>query len=200
MDDYIKRKDAINVLTGRAQDIRAFIEKCGMDAEEASKYWCEVHGVYNAIELIESLPSARVIKTKWHNMDGFYSCNNCHSVFTKWVRSALCAERIPDGRATMSDCISRQEAAEIICDWCGVCPKDKRDIMGCDDICPQFAKIPSADVRENVKGKWLCSDDMYEMAVCSICNYDTHEPVDYARANYHFCPNCGADMKGDIDE
>lgn len=114
MDDYIKRKDAINVLTGRAHDIRAFIEKCEMDAEEASRYWCEVHGVYSAIELIESLPST--------------------------------------------------------------------------------------DVRENVKGKWLCSDDMYEMAVCSICKHDTHEPVDYARANYHFCSNCGADNRGDTDD
>lgn len=49
------------------------------------------------------------------------------------------------------------------------------------------------------KGEWLCSDDMYEMAICSNCNYDTHEPVDYVRTNYHFCSNCGADMRGGND-
>lgn len=44
----------------------------------------------------------------------------------------------------MDDVIYRQDAGKILCNWCGVCPEDKRDIMNCDDICPEFAKIPSA--------------------------------------------------------
>ena len=46
----------------------------------------------------------------------------------------------------MKDYIEREDAAKIICDWCGICPTDRRDIMGCEDICPQFAATPSADV------------------------------------------------------
>lgn len=44
----------------------------------------------------------------------------------------------------MNDVIYRKDAAKILCNWCGVCPEDKRDIMKCEDICPEFAKIPSA--------------------------------------------------------
>lgn len=44
----------------------------------------------------------------------------------------------------MDDVIYRQDAAKILCNLCGVCPEDKRDIMKCEDICPEFAKIPSA--------------------------------------------------------
>ena len=44
-------------------------------------------------------------------------------------------------------------------------------------------------------GKWLCSDDMYETAVCSVCNYDTEEPYGYVKKSWNFCPNCGAKME-----
>ena len=45
-------------------------------------------------------------------------------------------------------------------------------------------------------GKWLCSDDMYETAVCSVCNCDTEEPYEYVKKSWNFCPNCGAKMDG----
>lgn len=95
----------------------------------------------------------------------------------------------------MSDYISRQAVIDIINS--GVATDTDADR---EHVCELIQAIPSTDVRENRNGKWLCSDDMYEMAVCSICNYDTHEPVDYARANYHFCSNCGADNRGDTDD
>ena len=44
----------------------------------------------------------------------------------------------------MDDVIYRKDAAKILCNWCGVCPEDKRDIMKCEDICPEFSRIPSA--------------------------------------------------------
>ena len=44
----------------------------------------------------------------------------------------------------MNDVIYRKDAAKVFCNWCGVCQEDKRDIMKCEDICPEFAKIPSA--------------------------------------------------------
>ena len=49
-------------------------------------------------------------------------------------------------------------------------------------------KIPSADVRENVKGEWI--DAQYPFSKCSICNcyFDT------ANNEANFCPNCGAQM------
>lgn len=55
----------------------------------------------------------------------------------------------------MSEYISREAAQKIICGWCGVCQNPTEyDLMHCDDICPQFAAIPAADVRPVV----LCRD------------------------------------------
>lgn len=54
---------------------------------------------------------------------------------------------------------------------------------------------PTADVRENVRGEWLSGDCMG--ASCSKCgeyfSFRTFSEVH----NFNFCPNCGADMRGD---
>ena len=72
------------------------------------------------------------------------------------------------------------------------------DLMGIDDCIDKI--IPTADVRENVKGKWIitktergwnCAEYPTEVT-CSNCNYIE----DYQKA-LDFCPNCGADMRGD---
>lgn len=55
---------------------------------------------------------------------------------------------------------------------------------------------PTADVRENVKGEWLYKgldfeiDSLYQ---CSACKH-----YHWSKSNY--CPNCGADMRGDKDD
>ena len=46
--------------------------------------------------------------------------------------------------------------------------------------------VPTADVRENVKGEWV--NNMNGTYKCSICG------IKHSRSN--FCPNCGSDMKG----
>ena len=47
------------------------------------------------------------------------------------------------------------------------------------------------DVRENVRGVWI--DAQYPFSKCSICDcyFDT------ANNEANFCPNCGADMRGE---
>lgn len=72
-------------------------------------------------------------------------------------------------------------------------------------------QIPSADVRENIKGKWIeSSPNIYTKRVnCSNCGssapfvfvsdgdvYSTNgNHGEIRKTNY--CPNCGADMRGD---
>ena len=56
---------------------------------------------------------------------------------------------------------------------------------------------PTADVRENVKGEWtkeagyVAGDREWK---CSICG-ETFWNGSMKR--YHYCPNCGADMRGE---
>ena len=52
---------------------------------------------------------------------------------------------------------------------------------------------------ERKRGRWNCSDDMYESAVCSVCGWDTTEPWDHIRHWFNYCPNCGADMR-EVDD
>lgn len=62
---------------------------------------------------------------------------------------------------------------------------------------------PTADVRENVKGKWLPMKRFGGEAgqtpdvMCSVCNAPALwlGTLGCIRSNY--CPNCGADMRGE---
>lgn len=48
---------------------------------------------------------------------------------------------------------------------------------------------------ERKKGQWISElkDDGDSLLRCSICNY----PVSYFWGRTNFCPECGADMRGD---
>lgn len=107
----------------------------------------------------------------------------------------------------MVEYIEKEAAQKIICGWCGVCKSQTVcDLMHCDDICPQFAQIPAADVREVVRGRWiefpaaLAYKDAYcdTHIVCSACEA-VFDIMDNCTETFNFCPNCGADMRGGAD-
>jgi hypothetical protein len=60
-------------------------------------------------------------------------------------------------------------------------------------------EIPAADARPVARGKWIDCDDEYygwNMWACSACGEEfilTEGTPDMNE--YHFCPNCGADMR-----
>lgn len=102
----------------------------------------------------------------------------------------------------MPEYIERAAAAKIICAWCGTCPNPTvEDLLKCDDICPEFAQIPAADVRPVKRGHWV--KRMEEHATpkytsftpiwsCSECGLE-YDPALAPRV--HFCYDCGADMR-----
>ena len=80
----------------------------------------------------------------------------------------------------MDDLISRQAAIEAVTQYC---PKyDLRELLA-DIEC-----LPTAEK----KGEWIISSDGY-YPYCSKCHFRPHEMTNY-------CPNCGADMRGEQDD
>lgn len=54
-------------------------------------------------------------------------------------------------------------------------------------------EVPAADVRPAVRGKWKVGGVFDDIGRCSCCHYMF--PLDTAMTEFHFCPNCGADMR-----
>lgn len=61
---------------------------------------------------------------------------------------------------------------------------------------------PTADVRENVIGRWIdkpnrefCFRVNFKTIECNKCGYNMPKSDSFAN---NFCPNCGADMRGEI--
>ena len=84
----------------------------------------------------------------------------------------------------------------MICDGCfhnTVCRLDGNEIL---EWCS--ARVPSADVRENIHGDWETVNEDWGVYECSVCQHEfmiiAGDPKDNS---YNFCPNCGADMRGD---
>ena len=61
----------------------------------------------------------------------------------------------------------------------------------------EIEQLPTADVRENVRGEWITTyldhvaiGERPKILYCSVCNQCIAYPTNY-------CPNCGAEMRGD---
>lgn len=84
-------------------------------------------------------------------------------------------------------------------------------IRGCESYREYLESIPAADVRPVVRGENVATDyDCCDQFVCSNCGIelrnwvrverdDDNGDVTYHEHVFNFCPNCGADMRGDED-
>lgn len=114
----------------------------------------------------------------------------------------------------MSDLISRAAAIDALFDWemtynwddhCREEDPKPAYIVSPSDVIEQ---LPSAQP-DRKKGRWkyetmrhLITGGMRTVRICSVCDggwfrYDMSDGVEEAEPNY--CPNCGADMRGEED-
>lgn len=57
---------------------------------------------------------------------------------------------------------------------------------------------PSADVRENIHGDWIKTigeSGVLSALRCNKCGFE-----DDSYSHFNFCPNCGADMRGEQND
>lgn len=61
-------------------------------------------------------------------------------------------------------------------------------------------RVPTAEVVERKKGKWVEADLDRDFVTCSICKNAGYKDrmawrPNFAKKYFNFCPNCGAKMK-----
>ena len=107
----------------------------------------------------------------------------------------------------MSDLISRQAALDAIDKY--ILGKPEGDTVEVRELLKLIAKIyrmPSAQPHR-IKGRWIYGE--HDVAMCDGYRCDKcgfFVPWDYKYTfidfinDYHFCPNCGSDMRGEDNE
>lgn len=64
-----------------------------------------------------------------------------------------------------------------------------------------LSHIPTADVVGAVHGEWIKMDKRGNNVRCSKCGNTLNlRGVNAGRGDANYCPNCGADMRGETDE
>lgn len=91
----------------------------------------------------------------------------------------------------MSDLISRQGAIDAMI------------MLGIKRAIPILETLPSAET-ERKMGKWIdgvlyydFDESEWEKVKCSVCENFVTKQIFYHDNKYHYCPYCGADMRGD---
>ena len=114
--------------------------------------------------------------------------------FEKWFERMVwhvqkCNEYDTEMRNVSEDCISREHLLSKVYDM-----DNDNLVVDLKDIEDAPSVVPS-----RAEGEWeLASDNDGEYGICSICGNDA-DFTHYGKS-YHYCPNCGAKMKGVDDD
>ena len=92
-----------------------------------------------------------------------------------------------------TDTISRQAAIEAVMEC-----YDNDELFEVYE--EKLRELPPAQP-ERIKGRWISADAIFggEPFYCSECGENTRDTV-MGKPRWNFCPNCGADMRGEQDE
>ena len=106
-----------------------------------------------------------------------------------------------DTNVPTNDCISRQDAIDAVKDLPN-CHNGFSDTYDKACIISTIEDVPTADVRPYIPGKWINDKGLYK---CSVCNelwlhwWACVVGDERMSKMMKFCPNCGADMRGNHD-
>lgn len=127
---------------------------------------------------------------------GWNSCN------THWIKEII--EDLPSAQPEpCEDAVSRKMAMDAITASTPYCVVPDDYHISVVDMEFRISTLPSVTPKQKT-GKWeekAVSDekviDEWQSARCSACGKYHTAPYMYYFNNYNFCPNCGADMRGE---
>ena len=89
----------------------------------------------------------------------------------------------------MAEYINKQEAIETVAFYL-------EDPDGVDHALQSIKGIPAADVQPVKHGKNL-NEEWPSLFECSVCHWSCWDTYCGDTDIYNYCPNCGADMRGE---
>ena len=122
------------------------------------------------------------------------------------VKGMVVLDHVPEGwricgtgGMTMKDLIDRQAAIRWVKTECNPYGKPTLDFESGKKVIEYLEQLPSAQP-ERKKGRWIDAvlpndSGGLQVQVCDQCN--TFFPLAYTGGGHNFCPNCGADMRGE---
>ena len=93
----------------------------------------------------------------------------------------------------MNDFISRQAAIDAILAIKDYGNSDRANALGLAEFA--VTTLPSAQP-ERKKGQWM-KEDRGHVEYCAVCDQCGFDWIWSDREYFKFCPNCGADMRGE---
>lgn len=94
----------------------------------------------------------------------------------------------------MSDLISRQAAIEALTEY----GNGRAVFISVGEAVIRIEQLPPIQPK---KGKWIKTARWGRVYYCNQCrNYLDFDGVNAGRGSTNFCPNCGADMRGEQNE
>lgn len=70
------------------------------------------------------------------------------------------------------------------------------------DACSAIEDAPTIEERKNVRGEWkeVAERGLCDLRRCSNCGHIEPVGLEMITPKPNFCPNCGADMRGEEDD
>lgn len=101
------------------------------------------------------------------------------------------------------DAISRKAAIDAINHICPVDTEYDCALLDRVDVRRVLSDLPSAQT-ERKAGRWFVLDECANEGICCSECHKKVLKIDYSNTmkwkNFKFCPNCGADMRGEQNE
>lgn len=135
-----------------------------------------------------------MIKTKQELLNHFSDINAMYNnPFMYQTLSNMIDELLEQQPA--EDCVSRKEAINVVHSYF----QHYLDVN--DDICLDGIRTLPSVQPQRKRGKWLweLAPNGWANHICSECGFKENTDI-HVKLNWQFCPNCGADMRGDTDE